>query len=1387
MLSSAHARYSLLGRFVPGLVLALAMSLLATAPAAQAAAVEPGNPSASGSPIPTLSWDVVPTADRYRVQGSEDASFSNFLFSEETTSNRYSPTRPFRAGTLYWRVLAIDSTGTSAWTTSQTTIAPPQVPTGVNVSSPTATVLPPVSPPIISWKPVAGATNYEIEMDAEGDGVGGTIRSSIRTTSFVWPDPQGVGERAGTEDYFVRVRARFDADLQSDWSGWVSYDVAQLPPVTSTTCATGLVCAPDPVGGVRGSRTVQDVILDWDPVKGAKQYEVWVALDRDFNNQVEKRIVSSTRYSPTTTYDNNNYFWKVRAYNAADQPTPWPLSPNEFQRRWPFSPTLVYPPVSAAAPVGDDFYYQWTPVRHATRYVLEVGNTPSFQAGSYATCNTASTTYTAGYAGDACMPSQGALYYWRVRAFDDPRGVAGIYSSTGQFVYNKGQVQQLSPASGATVTSPTLTWAPMDGIERYIVNISNSAGVVQSIETQALSWTPAEALPSDSDELDPDRNPDAFTWTVIGKSSNGMLTPTYSGRPFLLREAPIAAGASPLTPLPVVAGSVPWRFPSLSWQPYPSTAAAPVYYVLKVSETPGFSLPSNATGVLSARLSYPAVTDWGNYFLSPRLRTWWVEVYDATTNTKLSTGPQSTFTIESPPEVTGQQIALDGKAVDDGHTCDKQLVVGQEQTVCQGTSATPVLDWDPVVGIGSYKIFIAEDPDFTNLLMDPSGLTTQNTRWTPGYQHPIRAIDDNESGPAYFWFVQPCVAVNNGCGPDPRGTLDSGSNAFRKVSPKVVLTSPAANAQFADEISFEWQDYYLTNQATTAPFGGGAPPHQTATLYRIQVAQSATITDSNVIDDRTVDQATYTSFENTYPEGDLWWRVQAIDAQGNRLAWSDTRKIVKATPAPNLDPTVSAAIERPTVDPTARPTFGSHVGAGPVTFQWTAETFDNSWDIELYKNDDTTLSAANRVFAETVRQAAFSYTEPLTPSSEAYRWRVRRTDVRGKPGRWSDFGRFWVDPLPVTLGAPADGAIVDPNGTLFTWQPYAADATAQATRYVFDIDPLNNVGNNPGAVTTTATSWSPAQGLPTGTYLWSVVALDARGNRIGSSPTRIFEVDGAVRAVTPAQILAPEGSAVTKTLISVDPVWSRPDVITSYQWMRNDQGINGATSSTYTLTFEDYTKEVSLRVTGRKPGFTEGSSLSNAFAITAGGAVINLGAPVISGKATVGETLSTTSGLWSQPSEYRYQWLRQGAPIPNATGSSYGVTAQDAGKQLTVAVFAKSNGFIEGAVTTAPVAVSRLGSTTTFALSAERVSRKKRVKIGITVAVPSLEGPTGQVKVFDGAKALKTLTLVSARKGNLSWKLPKLKKGKHKIKVVYIGTPTVFGSKSKITKLFVSK
>ena len=1381
---------------VIGLCLGAALAPTTTASAASA----PTGLSAGGSPIPTLSWTAQPGATRYRVQGSENASFSPLLFNQETAATSYTPARILRSGTLYWQVQAIDGSGASAWSGSTAAIAPLSVPANVQVSAPGGSVLPPVSPPVITWSPVPGATSYEVEMDAEGDGVGGVVKD-VKTSTYVWPEPQGVGERAGTEDYFVRVRAKFENNLQSDWTGYTAYDVAQLPPVTSASCGAGLVCAPHPATGVRASATVQDVVFDWDPVKGAKQYEIWTSLNQSFSTEVEKRTVLSTRYSPTVTYDNNTYYWKVRAINAAGEPTPWPAAPNVFERRWPFKPSLVHPPVATTPRIGDDIYYQWTPVKHATRYELWVSQDPEFSEGDPTTelCYTSSTTYTPDFQGDKCSPPEGAPFYWKVRAIDDPRrpGVFGLFSERGEFVYDSGTIEPIAPLHNSTVDVPTFSWEPSPGANEYKITLTGPGGATVTKTTAATSWTPEDTLPTDNDVADPGKNPDLFTWRVTAYDASNRPSLSFGMGSVYVRETPIPAGASPLTPRPESRDQVSWRFPSLSWQPVASTDDAPVYYRLRVSQTPGVVLGSGTTPILNKQLRYPAVTDLGTWFLSRpgTTFTWWVEAFDANTNAPIGTaGTPSTFRIEAPVTAGGRQSALDGKALDAGDACTKQLVVvnhvADPQTVCSGMSATPVLDWDPVPGAGGYQVFVAEDPDFSQVVHD--GIQTTNTRWTPSDQHTPNTLPDNESGAAYYWYIRPCAQVfpTLGCGPDPRSQEDAGTNAFRKVSPKVTLEAPANGANIGDEVTFRWTDYHLTNQATAPTYGGTTPPYQTAESYRLQVAQSATITDANAIDDVVVDQATYTAFTKTYPEGDLWWRVQALDPNNQKetgLAWSDTFRLVKATPAANLDPAQASGPERGQVDPAARPAFNSHASVGSTVFQWSAENFDATWELEVYRNDDTVPSLGNQVFRVVTKQAAAAPANPLPPSSEPYRWRIRRTDVGTKAGRWSDMGRFWVDPLPVSPVSPVDQASVAPDNASFSWLPYGAGG-AQATRYSIDIEPASSGASNPAPATTSATAWTQPTALAHGSYTWTVKALDVAGKEIGTSVPRSFSVDTELRAVTPTTIAAPQGSAVSRTLTSTAPTWNQPDVQMTYQWLRGGAAINGAVAPTYTLTTSDYGKTISLRVTGSKSGYADGSSVSDAVSVTAGGAVQNVGAPAITGSAVPGSSLSVTTGAWSPAAnKFRYQWLRQGTPISGATSATYRVTNDDAGRDVSVTVFGSSPGFDEGAVTTAAVAVSRLKSTVSGSVKASRVKLKKAAKLSLTVTVPGLATPIGPIQVLDKGKKIAQMTMAPVHKGKATIKLKKLKKGKHTLQVVYLGNAQTFGSKSKKIVLHVVK
>jgi hypothetical protein len=91
--------------------------------------------------------------------------------------------------------------------------------------------------------------------------------------------------------------------------------------------------------------------------------------------------------------------------------------------------------------------------------------------------------------------------------------------------------------------------------------------------------------------------------------------------------------------------------------------------------------------------------------------------------------------------------------------------------------------------------------------------------------------------------------------------------------------------------------------------------------------------------------------------------------------------------------------------------------------------------------------------------------------------------------------------------------------------------------------------------------------------------------------------------------------------------------------------------------------------------------------------------PVISGTATAGQTLSTSSGRWSgvTPMSYSYQWERCGstgsgcAAVPRATTSTYQLTSADVGSVLKAVVTA-TNSAGSGAATSHATAIVAPGA-----------------------------------------------------------------------------------------------
>jgi hypothetical protein len=664
--------------------------------------------------------------------------------------------------------------------------------------------------------------------------------------------------------------------------------------------------------------------------------------------------------------------------------------------------------------------------------------------------------------------------------------------------------------------------------------------------------------------------------------------------------------------------------------------------------------------------------------------------------------------------------------------------------------------------VGFYKVYLTYD-GINNAVPNLFGFVVQNSMWIDP-----SALPDSQAGSAYYWTVVPCTSPNV-CAP-----IDHASHAFNKASNEVVLTSPVTTdsqhpATVSNDVTFQWQDLLATEGAAdTSDTALTSPARTEALQYRIQVSQTPDFTQ--VIDEAVVDQTTYTAYATTYPEGTLYWRVRAIDSSGNNLNWSDPASFQKSSPAPTLTYPVTTGGQTPAVNVTN-------------PFSWNPLPFAASYDLEVYKNDDLVGQSGNRVLAVNTPVVAYAPSNLLPASTTPYTWRVRRVDATGRPGPWSPFQEFISRGDSPTLISPTNGSAQAPNGALFTWLP-----VGNAVTYKFERR-LAGSSNIAEAVFTQNTSWAEQSLIGTGTWQWRVTALDANGNPLGTPGNwsdMQFTVDGGV---SPANNVSITGTgAVDQILTSAAPTWNLPGVVTAYQWLRDGWPIDGQTGTSYNVTPADVGHALTLRTTGTKPGYTDGTSVSNVITGGSGVAPSPSVRPSVSGGHRVGDTVTANPGTWPGISNYTYQWLRDGKTIVGATGSAYVLGPADATRSVSVRVTATIAGYAPGTAASSAIKVGKMSSATAFSFAANPVLVGKHGRITISVAVPNFFKPTGKLKVYDGKKrVLLTTSLTGKNNGLKSIKLPVLKKGKHKIKVVYLGASTINGSKTAPQALLVVK
>jgi hypothetical protein len=274
-----------------------------------------GPPNGAAFPeLPAFAWSQVRGAESYEFQIAADRSFNSSLPGIRrsrfgTLNTRATVTKAVPNGTYWWRVRAVTKNGQvsswsaprsvrKAWTAAPRLRAPVG---GARVSFPT--------PLVLTWAAIPRASHYLVSLAADEDLatlIGGRNGQPIETAgnSFA-PSLTPAGARGKTYYWAVTpVDAQGNRGAQSKVASF-TWDW----PSTTTARLTDLRDEPETF----------DPQFSWNPVAGAVRYEVEVNPSRDFapGSKVccDKAVIGSS-VSPTSPLPDNTYYWRVRAVDV---------------------------------------------------------------------------------------------------------------------------------------------------------------------------------------------------------------------------------------------------------------------------------------------------------------------------------------------------------------------------------------------------------------------------------------------------------------------------------------------------------------------------------------------------------------------------------------------------------------------------------------------------------------------------------------------------------------------------------------------------------------------------------------------------------------------------------------------------------------------------------------------------------------------------------------------------------------------------------------------------------------------------------------------------------------------------------------------------------------
>lgn len=1329
-------------------------------------------PGAGADPITgvRLDWDPVPGAASYDIRVSKDADFKTIYDSKTgIQATSYSPATTYHNGSWYWQVRPVDATGNGptfdqllaahlprSFVKNWTEQPQPQWPLdGASLSD--------AQPLYYQWAPVKLATYYRLDVSTTPNFAAGTYQSCTTVhTTFV----PGSTLETGC----------FPRQDGTNWWRVVGFDSPRTTPEVSTQFAVAPTRAfsysfsrPSLLGPIG---TVVDVpTLRWSPVPMAQTYQVTISPVDATGSAAQTWPTDATSFTPPTPLKPASYRWDVRIVTASNSVGVGlaPGSQPTFTISGTYSQTAAAPgPTNSGVSGYRPPTLQWSAVAGAKSYTVMVA-----RPGANAFTKLGSFAFPAGEDVNAIYGLPGT-YRWYVEAYADNN----ILLATSQ-VPNLADPQPSDSTFTILDPGPILEQdyhAALSGNELY-----GNAGAAQETcsnllpatcqnlrQTPVLNWSTG--------------NRDVSTYRISFYADAEKTTP-YAAMTGLKALQPMWASTSTVNDAQAGQEQV---TSSYYWVVVPCVGV--VCESEPATATHAFNKKSLGASSKAPGVVVPDPNN-VNTAVLPTVRSGFADDNDVTLSwddildTEYADTGTDTALTGSVATTTAQQYEVQISNDPNFGTLLDTATVDQTWYTSSATYPDGPVYWRVRAIDGSDKAMNwSSIRGFTKTSYAPTGLSPagshvsgkQSFSWSPlayarDYDVEVYAGGVPSGGSTTNRLVNQSGILNS------TWTLPSSSSAGTALSHGVLAPGTytwRVRGSRSGTIKWTWSDWQSFTvdapaPATLAPGAGVAvKPNDTVFSWTAPAgtdvsgyALARRLRGSSTTTTVTTPATSYAPTESLATGTYDWW-VTALDPNGKPLGSTPPQSyIVQSSPIATAPVSVTGQFS---VDGVLTATAPEWDLAGTTTsYEW----LRNGTPITGATATTYVVGAADKGQKVSVRATGSlaGYTPGTSTSAQ--------TLVAAGPAASATVPPQVTGTARVGEQLSASDPVWNVDGVSTTWQW------------------KNGTGNIAGATGSSYTLKSTDAGTSITVVATGKRAGYADGVSIGGPVT---PVPGPAPVAATGPTISGSSHTVGATLTATAPGWTAPGpnvtVATSYQWLRNGVAIGGGTRQTYVVVAADAGHSITVRAAGTAPGYETGHADSASVQIAIGSAPVPTASPSISGAARLGASLSAASGSWSPGgARYTYQWLRNGSPIAGATTSSYRVGLADVANALSVRVTATIAGRAPGTATSAAVRVPKVASRSTLSLKSGTVRRTRQATVTITVTASGIAGPTGTIRILAKGRVVATKTVSASQRGKLTFRLPKLKRGRYPLVMRYSGSTTVAASQSASVTLKVTR